>query len=139
MKEDEFDIDTIMKVDEERNKRLASIEEEGLRNILKHFDRIHDNLFNYNNILIAGFFALGQVDKTVSVKTVIIPLVNLVVLIYIEYKMMEKSRIESNITRLPMTHISKHKNAIDSTNQYSLVIITSTLLVTLSFLYYILK
>lgn len=29
--------------------------EQGKKNILKYFDRIHDKLFTFNNIMIAGF------------------------------------------------------------------------------------
>lgn len=74
-------------------------EEEGAKNILKYFDRIHDKLFNYNNILIAGFFTLSKIDDSVSVKTIFIPIANLIFLIYVEYRMMEKSRFESRITQ----------------------------------------
>ena len=37
------------------DQKLSQIEEEGIKNTLKHFDRIHDKLFTFNNILIAGY------------------------------------------------------------------------------------
>jgi len=136
---DDFDFDRILKDQNEREKRMSNIEEDGIKNILKHFDRIHDNLFNFNNVLIAGYFALAQIDNTVPVKTIIIPIINLIILIIIEYKMMEKSRTESNITKLTHSEIERFEKAIDSTNRYSLITICSSLIVTLIFLYYLMR
>ena len=119
------------------DENFRKTEEDGLKNILKYFDRIHDKLFTFNNILIAGFFALSKLDNSVSVKTIFIPIVNLIFLIYIEYRMMEKSRYESEITKKPMREINKHGKSIDRTNIYSLLTIATTLIVTGFFLFYL--
>lgn len=114
-------------------------EEEGLKNTLKYFDRIHDKLFTFNNILIAGYFALSKFENEISLATILIPISNLAFLIYIEYRMMEKSRFESNIRDCTMKDISLYGRRINQTNRFSLLSIFSTSIVTVLFLYYLLK
>jgi len=123
---------------QEMSQRWKKTEEEGLKNTLKHFDRIHDKLFNFNNILIAGYFALSKITKEISLTTILIPIVNLIVLLFIEYKMMEKSRFESNIINALPSEITKWGKNINNTNLYSLIAIISTSIVTLIFLKYLL-
>lgn len=123
---------------DEMDKHFRKREEEGLKNTLKHFDRIHDKLFTFNNILIAGFFTLAKFENEVSIATILIPIVNMVFLIWIEYRMMEKSRFESDITTKPLAEIHKYGKGIEKTNLYSLLSILSTSAVTLFFLYFLL-
>ena len=40
---------------EEIDKNFKKTEEDGVKNILRYFDRIHDKLFTFNNIMIAGY------------------------------------------------------------------------------------
>lgn len=121
----------------ERDARWKQWEEDGLKDIVKYFDRIHDYLSNYNNLLIGAFFALAQFQKNISRWTILIPILNLWFLIYINYRLMEKGRFESNLTNQPFELISKHVKKGDVTNWISLISILSTFLVTLSFLYYL--
>lgn len=123
---------------QDMDQRFKKTEEEALKNMLKHFDRIHDKLFNFNNILIAGYFALSKLEKEISLATIFIPIANLIVLLYIEYKMMEKSRFESSITQKTSKEIESWGKRITRTNQYSLLAICSTSIVTVWFLYYLL-
>lgn len=123
---------------QEIDERMKKREEIGLANVLKHFDRIHDKLFTFNNILIAGYFTLSKIEPTVPVKTILIPILNLCFLIFIEYRQMEKSRFESSIRSKNMTEINKYGKGINKTNQYSLTSILTTAIVTLAFLYYLL-
>ena len=137
---DDFDFDAFEK---ERNKmdiEWERTEYDGKRDILKYFDRIHDNLFSYNNLLIGAFFALGQLQHNISKWTVIIPILNLWILIMVEYRMMEKSRFEASIMSQPFDDIkNKQGKQIGTTTLTSLFAIFTTFLVTLSFLYYLLK
>lgn len=122
----------------EMDQRFKKTEEEGLKNLLKHFDRIHDKLFTFNNILIAGYFALSKLENKISLSFIMLPIANFIILLFIEYKMMEKSRFESQITKKPMNEISKWGKSIERTNQYSLLSIISTSIVTIIFLRYLL-
>jgi hypothetical protein len=122
---------------DEMGKRWERKEEEGLKNLLKHFDRIHDKLFTFNNILIAGYFALAKLTNTIASASILIPLGNLIILIWIEYRMMEKSRFESDLTKKSQSERDKWSKGIDRTNLYSLLAIVSTAIVTLLFLIYL--
>jgi hypothetical protein len=114
---------------------LIKTEEEGVKNILKYFDRIHDKLFAFNNILIAGYFALTKLVDSISTLIIIIPLINLGFLIFIEYQMMEKSRFEANVRSKNYSQINKQGHSIRMTNLYSLTAIVLTAIVTGFFLY----
>ncbi|KAF2516262.1 hypothetical protein E0W68_12065 [Flavobacterium salilacus subsp. salilacus] len=135
---DEINWEEIEREAQERDARMKKREEDGLQNLLKHFDRIHDNLFNYNNLLIGGFFALAQFQDNIPRWTIVIPLMNLWFLILIEYRMMEKSRFEASITQQPIHLIDKYGESINKTNLFSLLSIITTLFVTICFLYLIL-
>jgi hypothetical protein len=133
----DFDFDESQKENERIERNFTRTEEEGLKNILKHFDRIHDKLFVFNNILIAGFFALSKIENPIPVKTIFIPILNLCFLIFIEYEMMEKSRFESSIKTQPFDKYDSHGKRIVRTNLYSLLSIITTFSVTVFFLYYL--
>lgn len=114
-------------------------EEQGQKNILKYFDRIHDKLFSFNNIMIAGFFALSKFENLISIKNILIPFINLGIILYIEYRMMELSRTESIMKSIPINELPKKLyNKYGIITKISLVSIISTLIVTLIFLYYLL-
>jgi hypothetical protein len=122
----------------EMEQRWKKTEDEALKNMLKHFDRIHDKLFTFNNILIAGYFALSKLENEISLFTILIPIANLILLVFIEYRMMEKNRFESQITKKPPKEIDKWGKGINYTNLYSLLSIGSTAIVTMVFLTYLL-
>ena len=126
----------------EIEKTMASMEKkayDGTRDILKYFDRIHDKLFTFNNIMIVGFFTLSKLKNNVPIELIFVPLINLVILIYIEYKMMQKSRFEARILDVNFEEIPKLGNMISKTNSYSLLSIFSTFVVTLFFIFNLLK
>lgn len=120
---------------DEIDENLRRAEQEGVRNILKYFDRIHDKLFTFNNIIIASYLALSKIFNSISIYGIIFPFVNMGFLLFIEYRMMEKSRFESNVRTKTPEEIKKHGLSLDITNIYSLLIIFSTLLVIGIFVY----
>ena len=121
----------------ERNARWNKMEEDGIKETVKYFDRIHDYLSNYNNLMVGAFFALAQFQKNISRWTIIIPIVNLGVLIYINYRMMNKSRFESDITNKDLSLLPQEEKKLRNTNLFSLLAIISTAIVTICFLYYL--
>jgi hypothetical protein len=137
MENEEFDIDSFIKENEERDARWKQMEEDAKKDIVKYFDRIHDNLFTYNNLLIGAFFALGQLQVSVSKWTIIIPVVNLWFLIYVDWRMMEKARYESSIMSQPFDTFDGMAKKLQNTNLLSFASIVTTLLVTFAFLYYL--
>lgn len=104
----DYEFEQSIKEGEERDARLKQTEAESVRDIVKYFDRIHDNLFTYNNILIAGFFTLGQLNIIISKWSILIPICNLWFLIYIDFRMMEKSRFEASIMSQPFEKYEKN-------------------------------
>lgn len=62
------------------------------------FDRMHDKVFNFNNILIGVYLVLGTFPNEspkLNLWTVVFPLINLVYLIYIDWRQMEIHRFAS--------------------------------------------
>jgi|SRR5882672_3125717 len=122
---------------EEIFKNLKKMEEEGKKNILRYFDRIHDKLFTFNNILIGGYLAFSKIGNQIPLYALIFPLGNLCFLIYLEYRMMENSRYEAQITSLPMSLVKEQGKQISKTTRFSLLAILITLTVLIIFLYFI--
>lgn len=59
------------------------------------FDRVHDKIFNFNNILIGAFLVLGTFPNNmphVKLWTIIFPILNMAFMIYIDIRQMEIHR-----------------------------------------------
>ena len=70
----------------------------GQKNILHYFDRIHDKVFNFNNIMIAAYLVLGTFPSNSPILplwTVTFPIINLIYLIILDIKQMEIHRFAS--------------------------------------------
>lgn len=66
--------------------------DEAAKKIQSSFDRIHDKLFNFNNMLIAAFLGLSKfpTDNPIfSPWMAILPILNLIYLVLLEYWQME--------------------------------------------------
>jgi len=85
----------------ESNKLIDKVEnrvENSLNQIQVAFDRIHDKIFNFNNILIASYMVLGTFPSDYPILplwTVIFPITNLIYLIWIDIRQMEIHRFAS--------------------------------------------
>lgn len=133
----DFDFDEMDRNLEDIEKRMSKREEEGLKNILKHFDRIHDKLFSINTVFIAGFFALIKISDNISTTTILIPILNMLYLIWIEYRMMEQSRFEADIKSKTPDEIQKWRKSISISNWLSFLSIALTLIVAGYFTYFL--
>jgi hypothetical protein len=72
--------------------------ENALNQIQNSFDRIHDKVFNFNNILIGVYLVLGTFPSDcpkLNIWTVVFPIINLVYLVYIDIRQMEIHRFAS--------------------------------------------
>lgn len=79
---------------------------------------------------------MSRVQSDTSILVIIVPLLNLIFLILIEYLMMEKSRKEYGIEDFDIYELLNFVDKKDlRTNQYSLLSIFSTLYVFLVFMY----
>lgn len=109
----------------------------GKQDITKYFDRIHDNLFTLNNMLIAGYFALIQLKVDVSKFVILIPIANLAIFIIIDYLMMQYSRANAYIGETPINEIPSIGKKSERATQLSLITIVTTLIVTIVFICYL--
>lgn len=115
-------------------------EKQGLRDILHYYDRIHDKLFSFNNMLIAGYFVIiAMPNSQTNPWWILLPIFNMLNLVFVDYEMMEKSRFESAIMSKSQEEIQNHGKRISKTTWRSLVTIISTLIVTFVFVIQLLK
>jgi len=79
------------------NKRDRRVEH-ATHQIQNSFDRIHDKIFQFNNILIAAYLVLGTFPSDqpmLKLGWILIPTINLVFLMFLEHRQMEIHRYAS--------------------------------------------
>ncbi len=104
--------------------------DEASKKIQSSFDRIHDKLFTFNNMLIAAFLGLSKfpTDEPIfSLWAAILPIVNLIYLMLLEKWQMEiyrhaSRRMQWNFT----TDVQKYGRMINRQNLRSLLSIITT-------------
>lgn len=123
--------DELHKLDES----FKRTEDEGISNTIKYFDRLHDKLFNLNNLMIAAYIAIIVLPNIkASMYCIIIPFINMIILLYIDYRMLKNYRIQSNITKLNYLQIMDLQQFSHRTNLISLFSIVTTLITIIVFL-----
>lgn len=134
------EIEQSMKETDEITQNLKEQEKQGSRDILRYYDRIHDKLFSFNNMLIAGYFVIiAMPNSQTSPWWILLPIFNMLNLVFVDYEMMEKSRFESAIMSKPPEEIQKYGKRISKTTLRSLFTIISSLIVTFVFVLQLLK
>lgn len=129
------ELDDIFKDIDEIIQNFKEQEKQGQRDILRYYDRIHDKLFSFNNMLIAGYFVIiAMPNSTMSPWWMILPIINMLHLVFVDYEMMEKSRFDSNIMNKSEKEIYQYGKRISKTTIRSLFTIISTLTTTIIFL-----
>lgn len=129
------ELDNIFKDIDEITKNFKEQEKQGQRDLLRYYDRIHDKLFSFNNMLIAGYFVIiAMPNSTMSPWWMILPIINMLHLVFVDYEMMEKSRFDSNIMNKSEKEIYQYGKRISKTTLRSLFTIISTLITTIIFL-----
>lgn len=129
------EIEQSLKEADEMINNLKEQEKQGLRDILRYYDRIHDKLFSFNNMLIAGYFVIiAMPNSQTNPWWILLPIFNMLNLVFVDYEMMEKSRFESAIMSKSQKEIQNHGKRISKTTWRSLFTIISTLIVTFVFI-----
>jgi hypothetical protein len=109
------------------DKRLDKVDqriEYSTQQIQNTFDRIHDKVFNFNNILIGAFLVLGTFPSESPILylwTVIFPIVNLVFMILLEIRQMNIHRFAANEEKWIESDYTKHGKMIDQQTLLSLL------------------
>jgi nitrogen fixation/metabolism regulation signal transduction histidine kinase len=117
--------------------RYERMEETGIADTQKYFDRMHDKLFSLNSLLVAGYFALIAIRKDVPGWSIVIPTINSVLLLYIDYRMMIRGRLQAVITNVNGEGRDRYGAIMRKTNLYSLLSIFSTIIVLIFFGYFL--
>ena len=97
--------------------------ENALDQIQNTFDRIHDKVFNFNNILIGAFLVLGTFPSDaphMKLWTIVFPIVNMIFLIYIDYRQMEIHRFAAGEQEWTNSEREEYGNKIKKQTQLSL-------------------
>jgi hypothetical protein len=123
----------------EMDQRWERIEENGIADTQKYFDRMHDKVFSLNNFLIAAYVALIAFVKVVPSWILVIPAVNSVLLLYIDYRMLLRARLQADITKVGEKDRNRYGTIQTGTNLYSLISIYSTIAVLIVFGYFLLS
>ena len=113
--------------------------EHATNQIQNTFDRVHDKIFNFNNILIGAFLVLGTFpNETPHVKlwTIIFPIFNMAFMIYIDIKQMEIHRYAAGEQEWNNTEREKYGQKINKQTRLSLL---SLLLSVCCLIYLIIK
>ena len=134
------EIEESLKEADEMINNFKEQEKQGLRDILRYYDRIHDKLFSFNNMLIAGYFVIiAMPNSQTNPWWILLPIFNMLNLVFVDYEMMEKSRFESAIMSKSQKEIQNHGKRISKTTWRSLFPIISTLIVTFVFVIQLIK
>jgi hypothetical protein len=112
----------------------TKIEQDGLTDLVRYFDRINDKLFQLNTLILGAYFALIAI-KDLSLWLLLIPLITIFLLLFVDYKMMEKSRLQSKFKSFTAEDTDRYEKLVDQPTLYSLLSIVVTGLVTLFFVY----
>lgn len=110
--------------------------ENALHQIQNSFDRIHDKVFNFNNILIGVYLVLGTFPSDspkLNIWTVVFPIINLVYLVYIDIRQMEIHRFASREQEWTSVEREEYGKRISKQTLFSLF----ALLLSLSCLIYL--
>lgn len=125
---------------EEMDKKLSRYEDYNSKEIVKYFDNMHNKLFAFQLFFIAGYISLIAID-TVSLSPwwLIIPISCVGRLIYIDYSIMNKCRQLSQFKSLSEDQRNQVFKGIDNTNKLSLEVILETVLLTILFMWFLIK
>ena len=108
--------------------------------IVKYFDRIHDKLFAYQLFFLAGYISLVAIPSIdVSPWLLIIPISCVARLIHLDWRMMERNRILSDVKNQSKRQMDQLDEKQMRINRQSLEIILESLVTTIIFIFVLLK
>jgi hypothetical protein len=121
------------------NARWERIEEAGIADTQKYFDRMHDKVFTLNSLLVAAYFALIAFRQDVPGWSLVIPVLNSGLLLMVDYRMLLRARMQASITKSSPAERERYGTIMNGTNMSSLLSIYSTIAVVLFFGYFLLS
>ena len=123
----------------ERQQRTERMEESGIADTQKYFDRMHDKVFSLNNLIIAAYFALIAFRKDVSYWILVIPIINTLLLLCVDYRMLLRARLQANITNVSEKDRERYGTIQTGNDLLSLLSIYSTIIILIVFGYFLIS
>ncbi|WP_321310621.1 hypothetical protein [Marinifilum fragile] len=120
------------RVSEAIDNDIRTNQKDAINSIQQSFNRLHDKLFSFNNLMIAAFIAFSQYPAENPIfRTwyVSVPTLNMIYLILIEKWEMEKFRHESRQASWHQEERDEHKILIRNQNLRSFSTIVYTVLI----------
>lgn len=120
--------------------RFEEREKEGERDIFKYTDRIHDKLFAFNSMLIAGYFVLITFPN-ISINSwwFVLPISNMLLSIYIENRMLNDSHFRASLMDKCVIDFNKRAFRRDFTTLLSFFSRGVTTVTALAFIYQVIS
>lgn len=119
-----IDTDEIFAESDKTIAKIEAREEYAVQQIQNSFDRLHDKVFNFNNITLGAFLVLGTFPEKkplVSLWTAIFPLFILVFMMFLDWRQMEIHRYSSNETKWTDSERNEYGRKIDKQSLLSLL------------------
>ena len=133
-------IEELIKESDEFMQKMDKVEEKAKDEIVKYFDRIHDKLFAYQLFFLAGYISLVAIPSIdVSPWLLIIPISCVARLIHLDWRMMERNRILSDVKNQSKRQMDQLDEKQMRINRQSLEIILESLVATIIFIFVLLK
>ena len=133
-------IEELIKESDEFMQKMDKVEEKAKDEIVKYFDRIHDKLFAYQLFFLAGYISLVAIPSIdVSPWLLIIPISCVARLIHLDWRMMERNRILSDVKNQSKRQMDQLDEKQMRINRQSLEIILESLVTTIIFIFVLLK
>ena len=133
-------IEELIKESDEFMQKMDKVEEKTKDEIVKYFDRIHDKLFAYQLFFLAGYISLVAIPSIdVSPWLLIIPISCVARLIHLDWRMMERNRILSDVKNQSKRQMDQLDEKQMRINRQSLEIILESLVTTIIFIFVLLK
>ena len=136
----DINVESLIKESDEIMQRMDKVEEKAKDEIVKYFDRIHDKLFAYQLFFLAGYISLVAIPSIdVSPWLLIIPIFCVARLIHLDWRMMERNRILSDVKNQSKRQLDQLNEKQMWTNMQSLEVILESLVTTAIFIFVLLK
>jgi hypothetical protein len=111
---------------------VKKLQSESIKQIQVSFNRIHDKLFSFNSVFLAAYLVLSTYPKespVIPLWTAVFPAVNLLILIFLEYRQRGIHRFASKITFWVVGEDEKYGRMIQNQSLLSLLSIVTTIAV----------
>jgi hypothetical protein len=114
---------------EKRLDRMQDKEDHFKDEVVRYLDRINDKLFTLNNLFIGAYFALIAIKPQAPKLVILIPLINSLIIGFVDWLLMESFRRMSHLMSMSMVQIDEETKKMDAINLISFGTIVTTVIV----------